>query len=56
MVSAQQALLSSRPENIQIVVSFVSIDDDLDDDIKPISGTCSSREWILSIDIRRRVT
>ena len=57
MVSAQQALLSSRncPEDFQMVVSFVSNDDDSDNDIKPISGTSSSMEWILSIDIRQGV-
>ena len=57
MVGAQQALLSSRncPEDFQIVVSFVSNDDDTDDDIKPISGTCSSGEWVLSMDIRQEL-
>ena len=55
MVSAQQAVLSSRncPENFQIVMAFVSNDDNADDDIKSISGTCSSREWILSVDVRQ---
>ena len=49
MVSAQQAILSSCdcPENFQMVMLFVSNDDDADNDIKSISGTCSSREWTL---------
>ena len=57
MVIAQQAVLSSRncPEDFQMVMSFVSNDDNADDDIKSISGTCSSREWILSIDIRQEL-
>ena len=44
MVSAQQAVLSSRncPEDFQMVMSFISNDNNTDDDIKPISGTCSS--------------
>ena len=55
MVIAQQAVLSSRncPEDFQMFMSFVSNDDNADDDIKSISGTCSSREWILSTDIRQ---
>jgi hypothetical protein len=55
MVSAQQAVLSSRncPEDFQMVVPFISDDDDADDNIKPISGTCSSRECIIPIDIRQ---
>ena len=46
MVSAQQAVLSScnRPEDFQMIMPFVSNDDNADDDIKSISGTCSSRE------------
>ena len=50
MVIAQQAVLSSRncPEDLQMVMTFVSDDDNADDDIKSISGACSSREWILS--------
>ena len=54
MVSAQQTVLSSRNclKDFQMVMSFFSDDDDTDDDIKSISGTCSSRECILSIDIR----
>jgi hypothetical protein len=36
-----------------MVVPFISHDDDADDDIKSISGTCSSRECILSISIRQ---
>ena len=49
MISAQQAVLSSRncPENFQMVMPFFSNDDNADDDIKSISCTCSSREWIL---------
>jgi hypothetical protein len=49
MVSAQQTVLSSRnhPENFQMVMPFVPNDDSADDDIKSISGTCSSRERIL---------
>ena len=55
MVIAQQTVLSSRncPEDFQMVMPFVSDDDNADDDIKSISSTCSSREWILSIDIRQ---
>jgi hypothetical protein len=55
MVSAQQAVLSSRncPEDFQMVMPFVSNDDNADDDIKSISRTCGSRECILSIDIRQ---
>ena len=43
MVNAQQAVLSSRnfPEDFKVVVPFISKDDNADDDIKPISGTCS---------------
>ena len=50
MVIIQQAILSSRncPEDFQMVMSFVSNDDNADDDIKSISGRCISREWILS--------
>ena len=53
MISAQQAVLSSCdcPENFQMGLSFISNDDDTDDDIKSISGTGSSREWILSMDV-----
>ena len=55
MIIAQQAVLSSRnrPEDFQMVMSFVSNDDNADDDIKSISSTCSSRERILSIYIRQ---
>ena len=55
MVIAQQTVLSSRncPEDFQMVMPFVSKDDNAYDDIKSISGTCSSREWILSIDVRQ---
>ena len=55
MVGADQTLLSSCncPENFQMVKPFVSNDDNADDDIKSISCTCSSRECILSIDIRQ---
>jgi hypothetical protein len=44
MVSAQQTVLSrrNRPENFQMVMPFVPNDDNADDDIKSISGTCSS--------------
>ena len=44
MVSAQQAVFSSCncPEDFQMVMSFISNDDNADDDIKPISGTRSS--------------
>ena len=50
MVIAQQAVLSSRncPEDFQMVMPFASDDDNADDDIKSISGACSSWEWILS--------
>ena len=48
----QQAVLSSRncPEDFQMVRPFVS---NADDDIKSISGTCSWRAWILSVNIRQ---
>jgi hypothetical protein len=57
MVSAQQAVLSCRncPEDFQMVMPFVSNDDDANDDIKSISSTCSSQAWILSIDIRQEL-
>jgi hypothetical protein len=44
MVIAQQAVLSSRncSKDFQMVMPFVSNDDNADDDIKSISGTCSS--------------
>ena len=44
VVSAQQTVLSGRncPEDVQMVMPFFSNDDDTDDDIKSISGTCSS--------------
>ena len=44
MVSGQQAVLSSRycPEDFQVAMPFVSNDDNADDDIEPILGTCSS--------------
>ena len=56
MISVQQAVLSSCdcPEDFQMVMSFVSNDDDTDDDIKSISGTGSSREWILA-DVSHKV-
>ena len=55
MVSTQQAVLSSGncPENFQMVMPFLPNDDNADDDINSFSGTCSSRAWILSIDIRQ---
>ena len=55
MVSAQHAVLSSRkfPEYFQMVMPFISNDNNADDDIKSISSTCSSRAWILSINIRQ---
>ena len=45
VIIAQHAVLSGRncPEDFQMVMPFVSNDDDTDDDIKSISGTCSSR-------------
>jgi hypothetical protein len=57
MVSAQQTGFSSRncPEDFQMIMTFVSNDDNADDNIKSISGSCSSRKWILSIDIRQRL-
>ena len=53
MVSAQQAVLSGRngPKNFQMVMPFVSNDDNADDDIKSISGTCSSQAWVLSVNV-----
>ena len=53
MVSAQKAVLSSRncPENFQMVMPFLSNDDNADDDIKSISGSCSSQAWILSVSV-----
>ena len=44
MVIAQQAVLSSRncPEDFQMVMPFISNDDNADYDIKSISGMCSS--------------
>ena len=53
MVSARQAGLSRRngPEDFQMVIPFVSNDDNADDDIKPISSTCSSQAWILSVNV-----
>ena len=55
VVIAQQTVLSSRncPEDFQIVMSFLPNDDNADDDIESISGTCGSQAWILSIDIRQ---
>ena len=55
MVSAQQAVLSSRncPEGFQMVMPFVSNDNNADNDIKSISGTCSSQAWILFVNIRK---
>ena len=55
MVSAQQAVLSSRncPEDFQMIMPFVSNDNNADDDIKSISGTCSSQAWILFVNIRK---
>ena len=55
MVSAQQTVLSSCNclKDFQMVMSFISDDDDVDDDIKSILGTCSLRECILSIEIRQ---
>ena len=53
MVSAQQAVLSCRnsPKDFQMVMPFVSNDDNADDDIKSISGTCSSQAWVLSVNV-----
>ena len=55
MVSAQQAVLSSRncPEGFQMVMPFVSNDNNADNDIKSISGTCSSQAWILFVNIKK---
>ena len=55
MVSAQRAVLSSRncSEDFQVAKAFVSNDDNADDDIKSILGTCSSQAWILSVNIRQ---
>ena len=55
MIIAQQAVLSSRnfPEDFQMVMPFISNDDDANDDIKSISSTCSSRAWILSVNVRQ---
>ena len=44
MVSARQAVLSRRN-------GPSSNDDNADDDIKPISSTCSSQAWILSVNV-----
>ena len=58
MVSAQQAVLSSSancPEDFQMVMSFVSNDDDTDNNVKSISGTGSSRERILSTAVSQNI-
>ena len=48
MVSAQQAALSSRngPKGFQMVMPFVSNDDNADDDSR-----CSSQAWVLSVNV-----